>query len=143
MESSALMFALTTFLLWGTTNFLISYGEKHTDIQPATFTAVMWVSMGVMGLILMVYLYSTGKTIQIDTRLAYPIAAGVLLGVGILTLSLAMSHTSTGSGATAAVATSNAVFTALLAFAFMDEKLDIKQWIGIGTVILGIVILRI
>lgn len=143
MESSALMFALTTFILWGTTNFLISYGERHTDLQPTTFTAIMWVSMGIMGLMLVIYLYATGKTISLDSRLVYPVAAGVLLGAGILTLSLAMSHTTTGSGATAAVATSNAVFTALLAFAFMDEKLELRQWVGIGTVILGIVILRI
>lgn len=94
---------------------------------------------------LLIYLYLSGTKITIESGLAFPIIAGVALGVGILTFAYAMSHADMETGPTAAIATSNAVFTAMLAlaFVFLKEDLDIKQWVGIGTVILGIVLIRI
>jgi len=143
MGSSALLFALGTFILWGATNFLIRYGEEKTGIKPPQFTAVMWISMGILGVILVIYLYLAGETPKFNKNLVFPVAAGVLLGVGILSFSYALSHTDTEAGVTSAVATSNAVFTVVLAFLFLNEKLDPRQWIGIATVVLGIIILRI
>jgi len=143
MASPVLLFALATFILWGTTNFLIAYGERNTSIDPKMFTAVMWVTIGVIGVMLMVYLHFTGKTIPMNSTLLYPIAAGLFLGIGILTLSYALSNSGSAAGATAAIATSNAVLTSILALAFMQEKMQLKEWIGVFTVVLGIVILRI
>jgi len=143
MTSPALLFAITTFILWGTTNFLIAYGQRNTDIDPKMFTALMWVTIGVIGVVLMVYLHFTGKSIPMNSTLIYPIAAGLFLGVGILTLSYALSKGGEAAGATAAIATSNAVLTSILALAFMQEKMQLKEWVGVFTVVLGIVILRI
>ncbi len=137
------MFALTTFILWGTTNFLIAYGQRNTDINPQMFTALMWVTIGVIGVGLMVYLHFTGKSIPMNSALIYPIAAGLFLGIGILTLSFALSRGGAPAGATSAIATSNAVLTSILALAFMQEKMQLKEWVGVFTVVLGIVILRI
>ncbi len=39
--------------------------------------------------------------------------------------------------------TSNAVFTTLLALVFLRENMTFQEWVGIGTVVLGIIILRI
>jgi len=47
------------------------------------------------------------------------------------------------TGTAAPVATSNAVFTAILAVAFLRENLSIQQWVGIGAVALGIVLLKV
>ena len=143
MASPALLFALTTFILWGTTNFLIAYGERNTEIDPKMFTALMWVTIGVIGAVLLVYLHFTGKSIPMNSALVYPIAAGLFLGVGILTLSYALSKGGSAAGATSAIATSNAVLTSILALAFMQEKMQLKEWAGVFTVVLGIVILRI
>lgn len=143
MLSAALLFAVCTFLLWGTTNFFIGYGEKNRDIDPVHFAAVMWITMGVMGVLLIVYLLLTDNPISVDWRLAFPIAAGIFLGVGILTFAFAMSDGDMSTGATAAIATSNAVFTTMLAFVILRENLSLQEWIGIGTVVLGIVILRV
>jgi drug/metabolite transporter (DMT)-like permease len=77
-----------------------------------------------------------------DSKLLYPIAAGALLGIGILSFTFAMSHSGASTGATAAVATSNAVFTTILALFFLKENLDLKEWIGVATVVVGIIILR-
>lgn len=41
-----------------------------------------------------------------------------------------------------AVASSNAALTVLLAFILLKEDLALKEWAGIATVILGIVVLR-
>jgi uncharacterized membrane protein len=71
------------------------------------------------------------------------VAAGLFLGVGILTFAFALSHNEMSTGATAAIATSNAVFTTLLAIMFLRENLTMQEWVGIGTVVAGIVILRI
>jgi len=143
MATSALLFALATFVLWGTTNFLIGYGEKSLKIDPQVFTAIMWTSMGVLGVCLLAYVLLTGREFPIGFNLSVPVAAGLFLGIGILSFSFAMSHSDMSTGATAAVATSNAVFTVLLGLIFLKEDLALKDWAGIATVIAGIVILRI
>lgn len=145
MMTSALMFAVATFFLWGTNNFLMGYAEKKYDMDPRFFTAIMWMTMGVLGIVLFAYMSATGqmKTIHFDKNLVYPIACGALLGIGILAFSYAMGSNDMGTGPTAAIATSNAVFTALLAFVFIKENLSLQQWAGIGAVILGIVLLRV
>ncbi len=143
METSAFLFAVATFVLWGTTNFLIGYGEKSLKMDPQVFTAVMWCAMGALGLVMLVYVLLTGREIPMNINISVPAAAGLLLGVGILAFTFAMSHTDMSTGATAAVATSNAALTVMLAFFLLREPLLLKEWIGIATVILGIIILRI
>jgi drug/metabolite transporter (DMT)-like permease len=143
MMTSALMFAVATFLLWGTNNFLMSYAEKQYGMDPKLFTAVMWMAMGAMGVVLFALLKISGHSIELNWKLGFPLVCGVLLGIGILTFSFAMSDKGMETGATAAVATSNAVFTAILAYAFLREDLSAQQWVGIGTVVLGIILLRI
>jgi len=143
MLSSALLFAVCTFLLWGTTNFLISYGEKNQGIDPVLFSAIMWMAMGVLGAALFAYIILSGTTVTLDWKLTFPVIAGVLLGVGILTFALALSHGTMSTGATAAIATSNAVFTTFLAFMILRENLIFQEWVGIATVVLGIIILRL
>ena len=142
MVTSALMLAVATFILWGTNNFLMGYAEKTYDMDPRFFTAIMRMAMGILGVVLFAYMRATGHTIVFDAKLAYPVVCGVLLGVGTLTFNYAMSHNDMATGTTAAVATSNAVFTAVLAFVFLKENLAPRQWVGIGAVVLGIVLLR-
>ncbi len=143
LASMALMFALATFVLWGTTNFLIGYGEKTMKIDPNLFTALMWVTMGGLGAAFLAYLWATNSIEPLGTSAVYPIAAGACLGIGILAFVYAMSHSDMSTGATAAVATSNAVFTTMLAFLLLREQMSVKEWIGIATVVAGIIILRI
>jgi drug/metabolite transporter (DMT)-like permease len=115
METSVLLFALFTFFCWGTTNFLIGCGEKNRHMDATLFAAVMWTTIGALGACLLVYLYFTDNLPTLDSKLLYPIAAGALLGVGILSFTFAMPHAGTSTGPTEAVATSNAVSTTLLA----------------------------
>ncbi len=143
LASLALMFALGTFVLWGTTNFLIAYGEKNLEIDPKTFTAVMWLTMGGLGACLLAYLWFTHSIEPLGGNIIYPVAAGACLGIGILSFVYAMSHSDMSTGATAAVATSNAVFTTMLAFLILREQMSVKEWVGIATVVAGIIILRI
>ena len=143
MLSAALLFAVCTFLLWGTTNFFISYGEKNRDIDPVHFAAIMWITMGAMGVVLIAYLMLTDNPVSVDWKLAFPIAAGLFLGIGILTFAFAMAGDEMSTGATAAIATSNAVFTTMLAFVILRENMSLQEWVGIGTVVLGIIILRV
>lgn len=143
METSAFLFAVATFALWGTTNFLIGYGEKPLKIDPQVFTAVMWCSMGALGVMLLAYVMLTGKEMPLSVNVSVPVAAGLLLGIGILAFTFAMSHADMSTGATAAVATSNAALTILLAFVLLREPLALKEWVGIATIVLGIVILRV
>jgi drug/metabolite transporter (DMT)-like permease len=137
-----MLFALGTFFLWGTTNFLIGYGEKKLGMDAQVFTAIMWVSMGALGVAMLAYLWLTGSKIELEMKLLLPVAAGLFLGVGILSFVYAMSHEG-GTGATAAIATCNAVFTVSLAFIFLKEPLEPRQLAGIAAVIVGIVLLRV
>lgn len=143
LATLALMFAVGTFILWGTTNFLIGYGEKNLKMDPNMFTAVMWITMGALGACLLAYLWFTDGLQPLGSNIAYPILAGACLGIGILSFVYAMSHTDMSTGATAAVATSNAVFTTMLAFLILREQMCLKEWIGIATVVVGIIILRV
>lgn len=143
LASMALMFAVGTFLLWGMTNFLIAYGEKNLEIDPNIFTAIMWLTMGGLGACLLAYLWLTDSIEPLGSKIMYPVAAGACLGIGILSFVYAMSHSDMSTGATAAVATSNAVFTTMLAFLILREQMSLKEWIGIATVVAGIIILRI
>jgi len=143
LASLALMFAIGTFILWGTTNFLIGYGEKNLKMDPNMFTAIMWVTMGGLGAVFLSYLWLTNSIQPLGTNIVYPIAAGACLGIGILSFVYAMSHSDMSTGATAAVATSNAVFTTMLVFLILREQMSVKEWIGIATVVAGIIILRI
>jgi drug/metabolite transporter (DMT)-like permease len=136
------MFALFTFFSWGTTNFLIGYGEKNQHMDATLFTAVMWITIGAFGTSLLAYLYFTNNMPAMDSKLLHPIAAIALLGIGILSFTFALSHSGASTGATAAVATSNAVFTTILALFFLKENLDLKEWIGVATIVVGIIILR-
>lgn len=138
-----MMFAVATFMLWGGNNFVMGYAEKQFSMDPRVFTAIMWMTMGAMGVVLFLYLRGTGQAIQFDSKLFFPLMCGILLGIGILTFSYAMGQTDMKTGATAAVATSNAVFTAVLAFAFLRENPSLQQWAGIAAVVFGIVLLRI
>lgn len=70
-------------------------------------------------------------------------SSALLPRLGILLLSYELSHAETEAWVTAAVAISNAAFTTVLALVFLDERLDSKQWVGVATVILGTIILRI
>lgn len=137
------MFAVATFLLWGTNNFIMGYAEKTHDMDPRYFTATMWVTIGSLGVVLFAYLRMTGQAVSFDNKLIFPIVCGALLGIGILTFSYAMSQPDMETGATAAVATSNVVLTAGLAFVLLKEDLSLQQWPGIGTVVLGIILLQV
>jgi drug/metabolite transporter (DMT)-like permease len=143
MASLALILALSTFVLWGTTNFLIGYGEKTLKIDPKLFTAIMWITMGALGAALFAYLWMTDDIEPLGFKLGYPLAAGACLGIGILSFAYAMTHSDMSTGATAAIATSNAVFTTMLAFLILREQMSLKEWVGIGTVVIGIIILRL
>lgn len=127
----------------GSNNFLMGYAEEQYDMDPRLFTAIMWMTMGVMGVVPLIFRRSSSQTIHFDAKLLFPLACGLLLGVGILTFSHAMGQKDMTAGATAAVATSNAVFTAVLAFALLKENLTLQQWTGIGVVVLGIILLRV
>lgn len=122
---------------------MIGYGEKNMKIDPNTFTAIMWITMGGLGAALLAYLWVTNSIEPIGAKAVYPLAAGACLGIGILSFVYAMSHSEMSTGATAAVATSNAVFTTMLAFLILREQMSLKEWVGIATVVVGIIILRI
>jgi len=135
----AIVFALITFFLWGSTNFLVKYGTEN-GLERPQIVAVMWVTMGALGVIFLTYLALTGNfTMNFDKWLFVPVAAGLLLGLGLLsfTYGVSMGHT----GSIAAIATANSAFTTVLAYVFLKENLSIVQTAGIGFVLFGLILL--
>ena len=135
----AIVFALITFFLWGSTNFLVKYGAEN-DMPRPQIVAVMWITIGVIGVIFLAYLMLTGNfSLKFDKWLFVPVAAGLLLGLGLLSFTYGVSEGSTG--AIAAIATANSAFTTILAYVFLKEELTIVQTAGIGLVLAGLVLL--
>lgn len=139
MLSYAILFALLTFVFWGTTNFLIKFGTVNGMDKPQ-IVAVMWITVGVAGLLFFTYLVLTEQfNLAIDKWLLVPVSAGAFLAIGLLTFTYGVSLGSTGS--IAAIATANSAFTAVLAFIVLGEELNLQQMAGIGTILAGIMLL--
>ena len=135
----AIVFALITFFMWGSTNFLVKYGTEN-GLERPQIVAVMWVTMGILGIIFLSYLYLSGNfTLSFDKWLLIPVGAGMLLGLGLLSFTYGVSVGHTGS--IASIATANSAFTTVLAYAFLKEEVSIMQVAGIGLVLGGLVLL--
>ena len=100
----------------------------------------MWIAVGVVGVIFLSYLVLAHQfAFQLDKWILIPIIAGTFLALGLLSFTYGMSMGHTGSIAVSRQPTQ--LFTAILAFVFLNEELNIMQISGIGAILFGIFLL--
>ncbi|MBL8030909.1 MAG: DMT family transporter [Candidatus Doudnabacteria bacterium] len=133
-----LVFALTSILFMGGTNFLTGYGARLTSP-----VVINWISYAGLAVCTSFYLLYKGQLKHtLRTILQHP---ALLLGLGIADViawtSFAKSASLIPIGLTTAISEAYIGLAVLLGLYFNKEKLRRHQFIGIGIIIVGVVTL--
>ncbi len=138
------IYAVLTMVLFGITNFLLKVaGEGGMD---SVFAAnLIWLSAGAVGLIFLIYGIYTGRFQKEwnESRflITLPIIAGITLALGMYFIKKAV--TLGEAGPSVAIASSNALIVAFLAYLFLGEGLSATKIGGMFLIIMGIVIMAL
>jgi transporter family protein len=141
--------ALAALLFFGVTNFILGYiSEKSTGDPAASVKAamVLWLGCGLLGSAAAVYFTFSRRGFRGLTgrkSLLLPIAAGLTLALGMLLLKTSLAANPLAKGAIVAVTSSNSLVVALLAWAFIREKLSLGQWAGFLLIVMGIMLISL
>jgi len=139
------IYALITMVMFGITNFLVKLAG-HYKMDSIFASIILWLAVGVMGLIFLAYFLSTGH-FQENLRntkpiyLLLPAFAGMALAIGMYTIKLAL--TKGPAGPSVAILASNAFLVALLAFIFIGEKLSPSKIAGMILIFAGIIMMSL
>ncbi len=139
------IYAIGTMVLFALTNFLVKVaGEGGMD---SVFAAnLIWLSAGAVGVVFMIYGLYTGSfqrglSETNSKMLLLPIIAGVSLAFGMYLIKKAV--TAGDAGPSVAIANSNAIIVALLAWIFLNEELSMSEIGGMAMIIGGIVVMSV
>ncbi len=143
---SWLLYALGTFLMFGTTNFILKYASAK-GVPSLEGTAILLLGAGLVGIVAALYMVARG---MFDSKLNPHLAgldpkyftlmaiAGVTLAVGMYFLKIAVA---TGkAGPATAIALSNAVLVAALSWAILGEKLSTSELVGMALYVSAIIV---
>jgi len=138
-------YALGTMVMFGITNSLLKYAASQ-KMDSIFASQVLWLSVGVFGVIFLLYYYSTGQfTANLNgtsmTMLVVPIIAGVALAAGMYCIKKAVAVGPAGPAT--AISAGNAVLVSLFAYFALKEGLTLPKIVGMIMVIGGIVIMSV
>lgn len=143
-QSGWVRYALTSFLLFGITNFLLGAIAEMTGRNPqASITAPMllWIGMGLMGGGAVVIFRVRGRGFRGIPAPRFAViaaVAGITLALGMLTLKIGLAREPLARGPIVAVTSANSIIVALLALVVLREKLSGLQLAGLLTIVAGI-----
>ena len=146
---SWLFFALAALLFFGVTNFILGYLSERSGGDPIssiTASIFLWLGAGLLGLIGSSYFRVTGRGFSGLPRKDHfilPVIAGVTLAMGMLLLKISLAANPLAKGPMVALTSSNSLVVALLAWAFLKEKLSLGQWAGFLIIVIGIIIVSL
>lgn len=146
---SWLLFAVAALLFFGLTNFFLGLiSEKSGGDLAASGKAAMilWLGTGCLGLGGAVYFMASGRGfsgLPRKSSLALPLAAGVTLALGMFVLKISLAVNPLAKGPMVAIASSNSLIVALLAWVFLKEKLSLGQWASFLVIIAGITLVSL
>ena len=124
-----LAYALASMLLLAATNFILGYvAEKSAGDPAASVKAaiVLWLGTGLLGVVGTLIFKASGRGfagLPGKAPLLLPLAAGVTLALGMLLLKAGLGANPLAKGPIVAVTSSNSLVVALLAWAYLREKL--------------------
>ncbi len=142
-----LPFALGALFFFGVTNFILGFiSEKSANAPGVSLKAAMilWLGTGLLGIGGSAFFLLSGRGFSGLPRrnsAFLPLAAGVTLALGMLLLKTSLAANPLAKGPIVAVASSNSLVVALLAWVFLREKLSPGQLASFLVIIGGIVLL--
>jgi len=149
MSISWRFYALLTFVLFGTTNFILGYiSEKTSLIKGASISSaiILWIGMGVLGLSTIIIHKTKKNSVFENVKIKYLIYAavsGLSLSIGMLTLKLGFVFDPLSKGPIVAIISANSLVVALLSWYLLKEKLQKTQTIGFLIIITGILMISL
>ena len=148
-DRSWILFASTTFILFGLTNFLLGYiGETSGNNMEASISSIilLWTGMGVLGIIMLlspaISVEKIRETFRMKTA-SSGILAGITLALGMFTLKAGFISDPGSKGPIVAIASANAMFVAFSAWIFLKERLSRKQLFGMVIILSGILLITL
>ncbi len=141
--------ALASMLCFGATNFLLGFVAEKSAADPGASVKaamVLWLGCGLLGVAGAVLFKATGRGFSgMPDRRSYgaPVAAGVALALGMLLLKSSLAANPLAKGPMVAVTSSNSLVVALLAWAFIRERLSRGQWTGLAVIAAGIALVSL
>ncbi|MBX2860565.1 MAG: EamA family transporter [Vampirovibrio sp.] len=133
--------ALLALLSMGLGNFILKLAT-HLGYQSLHATLLVFLATGLMGLILWVLYRPTLSNLTANIPgAAMAVLAGILLAIGVWLLILAYAHPQAKTGVATALLNSNFALVVLLSYVFLQETLTLKQFVGLGAVLAGILLL--
>lgn len=142
-----LPFALGALFFFGVTNFFLGFiSEKSAKAPGVSLRAAMilWLGTGLLGIGGSAYFLLSGRGFSGLPRrnsALLPLAAGITLALGMLLLKTSLAANPLAKGPIVAVASSNSLVVALLAWVLLREKLSPGQLASFLFIIAGIVLL--
>lgn len=139
-----LAWALAAMAFFGLTNFALGHvaerggGDAEASVKAAM---VLWLGCGVLGLAGAAFFKAAGRGFSgMPGRrsLWLPVMAGAALALGMLMLKGSLAADPLAKGPLVAVASSNSLVVALLAWVFIRERLSGGQWGGFVVIVAGI-----
>ena len=146
-QSSAwVLYALGTFLMFGLTNFLLKYASVK-GMPSMEGTAVLLLGAGLTGIIVLLVMMAQGRYDSalnprisgVNPHLYLVMAlAGVFLAIGMYFLKVAVALGKAGPAT--AIALSNALLVASLAWLILGEKLSTSDLVGMALYTAAIIV---
>lgn len=131
--------------MFGVTNSLLKYAA-HEKMDSIFASQILWLSVGVFGVLFLAYYYSTGAFTENlsktpTTMLLVPIVAGVCLAAGMFCIKKAVALGP--AGPSTAISAGNAILVTLFAYIVLKEELSPPKIIGLLMVVGGIVVMSL
>ena len=107
---------------------------------------ILWLGTGLLGIAASAYFLLSGRGFSgLPRRNSFilPLAAGITLALGMLLLKISLAANALAKGPIVAVASSNSLVVALLAWVFLREKLSLGQLGSFLVIIAGIILLSL
>jgi drug/metabolite transporter (DMT)-like permease len=144
-----LAWALASMLLLAATNFILGYvAEKSAGDAAASVKAaiILWLGTGLLGVVGTLVFKASGRvffSLPGKAPLLLPLAAGVTLALGMFLLKTSLAANPLAKGPIVAIASSNSLVVALLAWALIRERLSPGQWAGFLVIVAGIMLISL
>jgi len=146
-QSSAwVLYAFGTFIMFGLTNFLLKYASVK-GMPSMEGTAILLLGAGLVGIIVLLAMMTQGRyDSAFNPRISgvnphfYLVMAlaGVFLAIGMYFLKVAVALGKAGPAT--AIALSNALLVASLAWLILGEKLSTSDLVGMALYIAAIIV---
>jgi transporter family protein len=136
-------------VFFGVTNLSLGLISERSAGDPAASVKaamILWLGTGLLGIAGAAYLLFSGRGfsgLPGRSSLLLPAGAGLTLAMGMLLLKASLAANPLAKGPIVAVTSSNSLVVALLAWAFIREKLSLGQWAGFLVIVVGIMLISL